>query len=512
MRRLDRRMPGIPGKSMVRVASRDCGGRPRACALIRLIDIQGRYVRYISTRGEAPALGFIDVTLTGLAHDGGLYVPETWPTIDAATVAGFAGRPYADVACDVVSRFLADGIAELARMTREAYDVFRHPAVTPLVQLAPNTFVLELFHGPTLAFKDLAMQLLARLMDHALAMRNERTTIVVATSGDTGGAAVDAFGGRAQVDLVVLFPNGRVSDVQRRMMTASDRDNVHAIAIEGTFDDCQALVKAMFNHREFRDRVRLSGVNSINFARIAAQVVYYFVAAVALGAPHRKVAFTVPTGNFGDVFAGYVAARMGLPVERLTIATNVNDILVRALATGTYEPREVTPTASPSMDIQISSNFERLMFDACGRDPQPVRGAMAALAQSRRFRIAERALTQMRAFFSADRALEDETAAAIRTTRRETGYLIDPHTAVAVAVAEKEGRDPAIPMVVLSTAHPAKFPEAVDKACGIRPSLPDWLADLASRRERATVLPPDQSAVENHILVHSRTAREGVPA
>jgi threonine synthase len=497
---------------MVRVASRDCGGRPaRLCSFSRS-EFKDGCVRYISTRGEAPALGFIDVTLTGLAHDGGLYVPETWPAIDAAAVAGLAGRPYADVACDVVSRFMTDGTAELARMTREAYDAFRHPAVTPLVQLAPNTFVLELFHGPTLAFKDLAMQLLARLMDHALAQRNERTTIVVATSGDTGGAAVDAFGGRAQLDVVVLFPHGRVSDVQRRMMTTSNRDNVHAIAIEGTFDDCQALVKAMFNHREFRERVRLSGVNSINFARIAAQAVYYFVAAVALGAPHRKVAFTVPTGNFGDAFAGYVAARMGLPVQRFTIATNVNDILPRALATGTYEPRDVAATASPAMDIQISSNFERLMFDAYGRDPLPVRGAMAALAQSRRFRISERALMQMRAFFSADRALEDETAAAIRTTRREAGYLIDPHTAVAVAVAEKESRDPATPMVVLSTAHPAKFPDAVEQACGIRPSLPDWLADLGSGRERATVLPPDLSAIENHILVHSRAAREGVPA
>ena len=469
-------------------------------------------MRYISTRGEAPGLGFIDVTLAGLAHDGGLYVPEMWPTIDTATVAGFAGRPYADVACDVISRFAAGGIAELARMTREAYDGFRHPAVTPLVQLAPNTFMLELFHGPTLAFKDLAMQLLARLMDHALAARRARITIVVATSGDTGGAAVDAFGGRSQADVVVLFPNGRVSEVQRRMMTTADHENVHAIAIEGTFDDCQALVKAMFNHQAFRDQVRLSGVNSINFARIAAQVVYYFVAAVVLGAPHRKVAFTVPTGNFGDVFAGYVAARMGLPVERLTVATNVNDILVRALATGTYEPREVTPTTSPSMDIQVSSNFERLMFDAYGRDPPPVRAAMAAFAQSRRFRIAERALTHMRTLFTADRALEDETAAAIRTTRRETGYLIDPHTAVAVAVAEKENRDPTIPMVVLSTAHPAKFPDAVEKACGIRPALPDWFADLGSRRERVTVLPPNQSAVENHILVHSRAAREGALA
>jgi threonine synthase len=469
-------------------------------------------VRYISTRGEAPALGFTDVTLAGLAHDGGLYVPETWPSVDAATMAGFAGRSYADLACDVISRFTAGEIADLARMTCEAYDAFRHPAVTPLVQLGPNTFVLELFHGPTLAFKDLAMQLLARLMDHALAARGERATIVVATSGDTGGAAVEAFGGRAHMDVVVLFPDGRVSDVQRRMMTTADHDNVHALAIEGTFDDCQALVKAMFNHEAFRNRVRLSGVNSINFARIAAQVVYYFVAAVALGAPHRKIAFTVPTGNFGDVFAGYVAARMGLPVERLTVATNVNDILVRALATGAYEPREVTATASPSMDIQISSNFERLIFDACGRDPQPVRSAMAALAQSHRFRIADRALTQMRGMFSADRALEDETAAAIRTTRRETGYLIDPHTAVAVAVAEKENRDPAIPMVVLSTAHPAKFPDAVERACGIRPGLPDWLADLGARRERVTVLPPDLSAVENHILSHSRVAREGVAA
>jgi threonine synthase len=469
-------------------------------------------VRYISTRGEAPALGFIDVTLAGLAHDGGLYVPDSWPLIDHATIAGFAGRPYADVACDVVSRFAASGTTDLARMTREAYDVFRHPAVTPLMQLGPNVFVLELFHGPTLAFKDLAMQLLARLMDYALAARGERATIVVATSGDTGGAAVEAFGGRTHVDVVVLFPDGRVSDVQRRMMTTSSHDNVHAVAIEGTFDDCQSLVKAMFNHQAFRDRVRLSGVNSINFARIAAQVVYYFVAAVALGAPRRKVAFTVPTGNFGDIFAGYVASRMGLPVERLTVATNVNDILVRAVTTGNYEPREVTPTTSPSMDIQISSNFERLLFDACSRDPQPVRSAMAALGQSHRFQIAEPALTQMRTLFSAGRALEDETAAAIRTTRRETGYLIDPHTAVAMAVAEKENRDPAIPMVVLSTAHPAKFPDAVEKACGIRPSLPDWLADLGSRRERVTVLPPDLSTIENHILSHSCVAREGVPA
>ena len=470
-------------------------------------------MRYISTRGEAPALGFMDVTLAGLAGDGGLYVPEAWPVLDAAAVAGFAGRSYASVATEVVSCFTGGEVADLARMTCEAYDCFRHPAVTPLVQVAPNIFVLELFHGPTLAFKDLAMQLLARMMDHALTTRGEFATIVAATSGDTGGAAVEAFGGRSRCDLVVLFPDGRVSDVQRRMMTTCVHDNVHAVAVEGTFDDCQGLVKAMFGDQPFRDRVRLTGVNSINFARIAAQAVYYFVAAAALGAPRRKIAFTVPTGNFGDVFAGYAAARMGLPIDRLTVATNVNDILVRTLATGTYEPRTVVPTTSPSMDIQISSNFERLLFDACGRDPQPVASAMAALAQSHRFRIPEGALREMRETFSAGCALEDETAAAIRTTRREAGYLIDPHTAVAMAVAEKEkNRDPAVPMVVVSTAHPSKFPDAVEAACGIRPSLPDRLADLGSRRERVTVLPPDITAIQDHILSHIRVAREGVPA
>jgi threonine synthase len=314
------------------------------------------------------------------------------------------------------------------------------------------------------------------------------------------------------VDVVVLFPNGRVSPVQRRMMTTAADDNIHTLAIEGTFDDCQALVKAMFGHAAFRDRVGLTGVNSINFARIVAQVVYYFVAAVALGAPHRKVAFTVPTGNFGDVFAGYVAARMGLPVERLAIATNVNDILARTLAGGAYEIREVVPTTSPSMDIQVSSNFERLLFDACRRDPQQVRGAMALLSQSRRFTVPERALGEMRTLFTADRALEEETAAAIRTTLRETGYLIDPHTAVAVAVAEKESRDRTVPMVVLSTAHPAKFPDAVEAACGVRPALPDWLVGLEEKTERMTVLPADQAAVEAHILAHSRAAREGVAA
>jgi threonine synthase len=471
-------------------------------------------MRYMSTRGEAPLLDFVEVMLAGLARDGGLYVPEHWPTLDHATIESFAGKPYAEVAVEVIRPFIGDGISEpdLARMAREAYGSFRHPATAPIVQLNPGLFVLELFHGPTLAFKDLAMQLLARLMDHVLRQRGERTTIIVATSGDTGGAAVEAFRGRGQVDLVVLFPQGRISDVQQRMMTTVPDANVHALAIDGTFDDCQALVKAMFNHQAFRDRVRLSGVNSINWARIVAQVVYYFTAAVALGAPKRKVAFTVPTGNFGDVYAGYVAARMGLPVDRLVVATNVNDILARTFTTGAYEIREVVATTSPSMDIQVSSNFERLLFDAYSRDASAVRALMGSLAQSRRFAISARALKELRALFTADRADEQESAAEIRAWMREASYCVDPHTAVALAVAEKETRDPSVPMIVLSTAHPAKFPDAVKAACGIVPALPDWLADLSKRKERLTALPADQAAVERYVTSASRAAREGAAA
>ncbi|MGE0752950.1 MAG: threonine synthase [Variibacter sp.] len=471
-------------------------------------------MRYISTRGDSPPLGFADATLAGLARDGGLYVPDSWPVFSAEAIAALAGRPYAEVACRVIRPFVGGEVsdADLARMAQDAYGTFRHPAITPLVQVAPNRFVLELFHGPTLAFKDVAMQLLSRLLDHILESRDERATLVVATSGDTGGAAVEAFRGAKRVDLVALFPKGRISDVQRRMMTTPDDANVHAVAIEGTFDDCQAIVKGLFNHHAFRDRVRLSGVNSINWARVVAQVVYYFTAAVALGAPHRRVAFTVPTGNFGDIFAGYVAARMGLPIERLTIATNANDILARTLATGTYELREVIATASPSMDIQVSSNFERLLFDAYGRDASKVRALMGSLAQSQRFTIAPAALEAIRAQFTADRADEDETASMIRTMRKEAGYLADPHTAVALAVAEKESADPNVPMVVLSTAHPAKFPDAVEAACGVHPVLPDWLADLPRRPERMQVLPADRAAVERLILAASRAAQAGAAA
>ena len=327
-------------------------------------------LNYISTRGEAPSLGFEDVLLAGLARDGGLYVPQSWPTVSAAAIAGLAGKPFAEIAADVIHPFTGDAIsrAELGRMAGDVYSRFGHKAVTPLVQIGPNRWILELFHGPTLAFKDVAMQLLARLMDRVLAARGRRATIIGATSGDTGGAAIEAFRGSSRVDVVILFPEGRVSDVQRRMMTTPADANVHAVAVKGTFDDCQALVKGMFNDHAFRDRNALSGVNSINWARIAGQLAYYFAAAVALGSPQRPVSFAVPTGNFGDIFAGYVATRMGLPIERLVIASNVNDILPRTLAGGTYEMREVVSTSSPSMDIQISSNFERYLFEASGRD------------------------------------------------------------------------------------------------------------------------------------------------
>jgi threonine synthase len=471
-------------------------------------------VRYISTRGEDPGLGFIDAMLAGLARDGGLYVPQSWPIVPAAVFAGWAGQPYPDVAAAVLRAFLGPDLApaDLARITQEAALPFRHPAVVPLVQLGPRTFVLELFHGPTLAFKDLAMQLLGRLIDHALKQRGERATIVAATSGDTGGAAIEAFRGSNQVDVVVLYPHGRISEVQRRMMTTVPDANVHAVAVTGTFDDCQALVKGLFAHQGFRERVRLSAVNSINWARIAAQSVYYAVAAIAVGAPHRRVAFAVPTGNFGDVFAGYGAMRMGLPVARLTVATNLNDILVRALETGRYAVRDVVATASPSMDIQVASNFERLLFEVYDRQAAAVRSLMSGLSHARHFVIAPAALAAIRAHFAAGRADEEETAATMRTVRRETGYLLDPHSAVAFAVAEKDTAEPETPIIVLATAHPAKFPDAVERATGIRPALPDWLAELPHRPERVTVLPVDQPAVERFIANISRAAREGAAA
>ncbi len=454
--------------------------------------------RYVSTRGEAPELGFCDVMLTGLARDGGLYVPVSWPQLSNDAIAGFFGRPYWEVAVEVIRPFIGGEIsdADLGRMANEAYATFRHPAVVPLNQAGPHQFVLELFHGPTLAFKDVAMQLISRLMDHVLAKRAQRTTIVVATSGDTGGAAVDAFANLGNVDLIVLFPHGRISDVQRRMITTTGAANVHAVAVEGTFDDCQAIVKGLFNHHAFRDAVSLSGVNSINWARIVAQAVYYFTSAVALGAPARAVDFTVPTGNFGDIYAGYVAKRMGLPVRRLRIAANVNDILPRTLKTGIYEVREVHATASPSMDIQVSSNFERLLFEASRRDAGSVRRLMDSLRQSGRFVLPDATLAAIREEFDAGRADETETSAAIRAAWREAGELVDPHTAVALAVADRDTSDSRIPNVVLSTAHAAKFPDAVEAACGVRPQLPAWLEGLMTKPEHVATLGNDQAEIE----------------
>src|SRR5215470_7762899 len=450
--------------------------------------------------------------LTGLARDGGLYVPVNWPQLSHETIAGFFGRPYWEVAVDVIRPFTGGEIsdADLGRMANEAYATFRHPAVLPLRQMSPHQFVLELFHGPTLAFKDVAMQLISRLMDNVLAKRGQRTTIVVATSGDTGGAAVEAFAGLENVDLVVLFPNGRISNVQRRMMTTTGAANIHALAVEGTFDDCQAIVKGLFNHHKFRDQVALSGVNSINWARVVAQVVYYFTSAVALGAPTRIVDFTVPTGNFGDIFAGYVAKRMGLPIRSLRIAANVNDILPRTLTTGIYEVREVHATASPSMDIQVSSNFERLLFEAGGRDAATVRRLMEQLKQSGRFSLPAALLARIREEFEAGRADETETEATIRAAWREAGNLVDPHTAVALAVADRDNTDSSTPNIVLSTAHAAKFPDAVEAACGVRPHLPAWLDGLMTRPEQIKIIKNDQVEVEKFVLSVSRAAKQGV--
>ena len=412
-------------------------------------------MQYVSTRGNAPVLGFSDALLAGLARDGGLYVPQEWPQFSADDIRAMRGLSYADLAIRVLWPFTGGEIDrdDFEAIVREAYATFRHDAVCPIVQTGGNEFVLELFHGPTLAFKDVAMQLLARLMDHVLAARGERATIVGATSGDTGGAAIDAFAGRERTDIFILFPEGRVSPVQQRQMTTSAAANVHALAIQGNFDDCQNQVKAMFNHHAFRDAMQLSGVNSINWARIMAQIVYYFSSAISLGAPDRPVSFTVPTGNFGDIFAGYGARRMGLPVERLVIATNDNDILARALATGRYEMRGVHATTSPSMDIQISSNFERLLFEAGGRDAGAVRAAMDSLKQSGAFDIAPATLAAIRQDFSAGRSGEAETAATIAAVLERSGYLLDPHSAAGMKVAREHG-DPAVPMVVLESMVP----------------------------------------------------------
>jgi threonine synthase len=470
-------------------------------------------VKYVSTRGEAPVLGFEDVLLTGLARDGGLYVPETWPRLTPAEIAGMAASSYEDVALRVMRPFIGGEIpeAELVAMIGEAYASFSHRAVAPLVQTAPNQWILELFHGPTLAFKDVAMQVLARLMDRTLARRGKRATIVGATSGDTGGAAIEAFRGRNAIDVFILFPHGRVSDVQRRQMTTPEEPNVHAIAVDGTFDDCQNIIKALFNNLGLRDELQLAGVNSINWARLMAQVVYYFSAGAALGAPARRLAFAVPTGNFGDVFAGHVAARMGLAVDRLVVATNVNDILARTVATGRYSPLGVTATSSPSMDIQISSNFERLLLELAGGDTKRVRSHMSSLGQGG-FTLDANEHQSLRRNFSAARVDEAETLDEIRRLYRETKYIADPHTAVGIAGARKligvpGGIDPAVPTVMLATAHPAKFPDAVAKAIGHPPPPPPVIEAQRNKAERISRLPADVSVIARFVKERSRVGR-----
>ncbi|WP_170362953.1 threonine synthase [Ruegeria arenilitoris] len=459
-------------------------------------------MKYISTRGQAPELSFEEAMLTGLARDGGLYLPAEIPVLSQDEIAALAGLPYEEIAFRVMWPYVSGSFAgdEFKEIIARAYAGFGHDARAPLKQLNENHFLLELFHGPTLAFKDFAMQLIGQLFQVALKRRGERVTIVGATSGDTGSAAIEAFRGLDAVDVFILFPHGRVSEVQRRQMTTPADSNVHALAVDGDFDDCQAAVKDMFNDFDFRDGVKLAGVNSINFARVLAQVVYYFSAATSLGAPHRKVSFTVPTGNFGDIFAGYVAKRMGLPIDRLVVATNQNDILHRCLSGQGYFKGDTIPSISPSMDIQVSSNFERALYYAYGEDGRAVAQLMDELKQGG-FHVSQGAMEALRESFDSGRVSEEETLATIKSTLEHSAELVCPHTAVGIKVAE-DTRAADVPMVTLATAHPAKFPAAVEQASGVHPPLPSRMSDLYERPERVTRIANDLGAIEDHIKRH----------
>jgi len=468
-------------------------------------------VQYQSTRGRAPVLEFEDVLLTGLARDGGLYVPTEWPQVSSDDIRALAGESYVDAATRIMAPYVQPSLttSEFGTLVEEAYKTFNHAAVTPLTQLDSNDWLLELYHGPTLAFKDVALQLLGRLFDHVLTKRDRKITIVGATSGDTGSAAIEACRDKDTIEIFMLHPKGRVSEVQRRQMTTVQSANVHNIAVEATFDDCQAMVKDMFNDLAFRDALSLSAVNSINWARVMAQIVYYFTSAVALGAPDRKTGFAVPTGNFGDVYAGYVAAQMGLPIAQLVVATNVNDILTRALRSGEYVRGEVTPTISPSMDIQVSSNFERLLFDLYDHRGDRISALMDDFGASGQLHIEGDALSRAHGVFDSERVGEEQTLATIASVYAKTGELIDPHTAVGVAAAHACRRYDSFPMVTLATAHAAKFPDAVKQATGVHPALPKRLDDLLERDERYETLPNDLQAVKEHIC---RTVGVEVPA
>ncbi len=453
-------------------------------------------MRYVSTRGQSPDLSFEETMLTGLAPDGGLYVPAEVPVLSPDVIAGMHGQSYEEVAFTVMRPFVGDTFtdAEFRTLIAQAYAGFGHAARAPLKQLDSGQWLCELFHGPTLAFKDFAMQLIGQMFEHVLARRGERVTIVGATSGDTGSAAIEAFKGLENVDVVILYPHGRVSEVQRRQMTTPVESNVHALAVHGTFDDCQRHLKDMFADHAFRDDVRLAAVNSINWARVMAQVVYYFTAATALGAPDRQVNFTVPTGNFGDIYAGEIARRMGLPIDQLVVATNQNDILHRALSQGEYRVGEVIPSVSPSMDIQVSSNFERLLFDAYDRDGAAITQLMSEL-KAGGFSISQGVRERLAEGFVSDRVSEEQTLARIAATLKESAELLCPHSAVGVEVALRHPITE-IPMITLATAHPAKFPDAVEQASGIRPPLPKRMADLYDRSERVTEVANDLAAVQ----------------
>lgn len=458
-------------------------------------------MRYISTRGAAPALEFDDVLLAGLARDGGLYVPESWPRFSADDIRALRNLRYPELAFRVMRPYVENCVSEeeLASLVGEAYASFDHEAVVPLKQIGAEEYLLELFHGPTLAFKDVALQLVGRLFDHVLGRRGERVTIIVATSGDTGSAAIEACRDREAIDIFVLHPHGRISGVQRRQMTTVMAPNVWNLAIEGSFDDCQDLVKGMFNDQPFRDALRLSAVNSINWARIMAQMPYYFWAAVELGAPEREVAFAVPTGNFGNIYAGYAAREMGLPVRQLVVGSNRNDILTRFLETGDMTICGVEPSLSPSMDIQVSSNFERLLFDLFDRNGARVAACMQRFRAEGRLPIEEAEWRAARRLFSGYRLDDEATKRAIAEVYRESGELVDPHTVIGIMAGRAERQDPKVPMVALATAHPAKFPDAVEAATGVRPALPERLADLLQRPERLTRLPNDLAVVEGFV-------------
>ena len=458
-------------------------------------------MRYISTRGQAPVRDFAGVLLAGLAEDGGLYVPETWPRLAPADLRALRGLPYPELAARVLQPFVGDAIpfGTLQSLCHDAYVGFGHPAVAPLIQLETNLFAQELFHGPTLSFKDMALQLIGRLFDHVLGTRDARVTIVGATSGDTGSAAIEACVGCDRVDVVFLHPHERTSIVQRRQMTTVIAPNVANIALVGSFDDCQDLVKAMFADAPFRQEMHLSAMNSINWARIAAQIVYYVAAALALGAPDREVAFSVPTGNFGNVLAAWAARRMGLPIARLIIGSNRNDILVRFLASNDMSIATVEPSLSPSMDIQVSSNFERLLFELLDRDPAATAATMTEFRRTGRMAVPDAAWRRCRTVFHGFRLDDAGTEQEIARLHEVSGYLADPHTAIGIAAARAHRPAPGIVTVAEATAHPAKFPDAIERAVGIRPKLPPRLADLFEREERFVVLPNDLAAVEAQV-------------